>query len=63
MFYLGGMTLGYFAPPARKTAVRKEGIVSRSSPRDICDARDDEEQHRNEQEWARAFLTPWHLLY
>jgi len=63
MFYLGGMTLGYFAPPTRTTATRKEAIASRPAPREICEACDDEEQHRKEQEWASAFLTPWHLFY
>ncbi|HEV7321272.1 MAG TPA: hypothetical protein VGO04_21940 [Ensifer sp.] len=61
MFYLGGMTLGYLAPPppkamkpVRQTRTDVDTKASDSSTGEECD--------RN-QEWARAFLTPWHLLY
>ncbi|WDZ79925.1 hypothetical protein PWG15_31360 (plasmid) [Ensifer adhaerens] len=58
MFYLGGMTLGYLAPPPPKaTRQSRVEIASASVEKPDC-----EESGRN-QEWARAFLTPWHLLY
>jgi hypothetical protein len=59
MFYLGGMTLGYFAPPQRKTAARKETVAACPSADDDAEERD----RQSQQEWARAFLTPWHLFY
>ncbi|HEV7308131.1 hypothetical protein [Ensifer sp.] len=58
MFYLGGMTLGYLAPPPPK-AIRQKQTDVRPSAAEKADC---EEADRN-QEWARAFLTPWHLLY
>ncbi len=58
MFYLGGMTLGYLAPPPLK-ATRQPRVEVGSAPVEKADC---EESDRN-QEWARAFLTPWHLLY
>ncbi len=62
MFYLGGMTLGYLAPPPPKAVKTKRQAgtdveLATSSDKAECD-----ESDRN-QEWARAFLTPWHLLY
>lgn len=64
MFYLGGMTLGYLAPPARDTAAtkasaRKEAVVRRPANGDATE----ECEREREQEWARAFLAPWHLFY
>jgi hypothetical protein len=58
MFYLGGMTLGYMAPPPPK-ATRQSTVEVGPAPVEKADC---EESDRN-QEWARAFLTPWHLLY
>ncbi|NRP72762.1 hypothetical protein ILFOPFJJ_03661 [Ensifer psoraleae] len=61
MFYLGGMTLGYFEPPAPKAVMRGEKTAS-SLVRGDASAEREREQEQ-EQEWARAFLTPWHLFY
>ncbi|MGO4623237.1 hypothetical protein AB4Z34_26635 [Ensifer sp. 2YAB10] len=58
MFYLGGMTLGYLAPPPPK-ATRQSRVEIAPAPVEKAEY---EESDRN-QEWARAFLTPWHLLY
>ncbi|MGE6781711.1 hypothetical protein ACQKGL_04240 [Ensifer adhaerens] len=66
MFYLGGMTLGYLAPPtpgvvkARRLA-GTDVEVATTADKTACDA--DRNQADGNQEWARAFLTPWHLLY
>ncbi len=60
MFYLGGMTLGYLEPPAPR------GVAKPTKPRIELAARETEDDDRGrerEQEWARAFLTPWHLFY
>ena len=58
MFYHGGMTLGYFTPPAKpEKQIRVEKPSSRSNDNaiDVEPARVDE--------LNRAFLTPWHLFY
>ncbi len=67
MFYLGGMTLGYLAPPPPKAAKAKRRAgadveVATAADRTACEDADRNQADRN-QEWARAFLTPWHLLY
>ncbi|MBP1883874.1 hypothetical protein [Sinorhizobium mexicanum] len=59
MFYLGGMTLGYFEPPVSKAPVRNEKAASNAVRVDVAAEREREQ----EQEWARAFVTPWHLFY
>lgn len=59
MFYLGGMTLGYLQPPAPKTARRP--IPDKSA--DPAEAVAGKDRGDRDQEWAYAFLTPWHLLY
>ncbi|MCA1444411.1 hypothetical protein I6F07_30335 [Ensifer sp. IC4062] len=59
MFYLGGMTLGYFEPPAPKAVMRNEKAASDVVRGDVSAEREREQ----EQKWARAFLTPWHLFY
>jgi len=58
MFYLGGMTLGYLAPPPPKAA-RQSRVEIEPAPVEKSDC----EESDRDQEWARAFLTPWHLLY
>jgi hypothetical protein len=58
MFYHGGMTLGYFTPPAKpEKSIRIEKQSMRSN-----DSAVDVEPSRVE-ELSRAFLTPWHLFY
>ncbi|MBB4184751.1 hypothetical protein [Sinorhizobium terangae] len=59
MFYLGGMTLGYFEPPVPKAFLRDKKVASTVVRNDVSA----EHERDQEQEWARAFLTPWHLLY
>ncbi|OCP35474.1 hypothetical protein [Ensifer sp. LC163] len=59
MFYLGGMTLGYLEPPAPKAVVQSVKPRIELTPREPAN---DLERERD-QEWARAFLTPWHLFY
>ncbi|WP_331376406.1 hypothetical protein [Sinorhizobium chiapasense] len=59
MFYLGGMTLGYFEPPVSKAVMRNEKAACNVARGDVSAEREREQ----EQEWARAFLTPWHLFY
>ncbi|MEI2297053.1 hypothetical protein [Ensifer sp. MJa1] len=58
MSYFGGMTLGYLAPPAPKATLKpaKTEAVANVKANDNDDADRD-------QEWARAFMTPWHLFY
>lgn len=58
MSYFGGMTLGYLAPPAPKVALKPAKV----EPVIDVKAAESDEADRN-QEWARAFLTPWHLFY
>ncbi|WP_043615202.1 hypothetical protein [Ensifer sp. ZNC0028] len=63
MFYLGGMTLGYLEPPPplpKAIKAKRQPEVDVAST--TLDTAACEESDRN-QEWARAFLTPWHLLY
>ncbi len=59
MFYLGGMTLGYFVPPAPKPRTLKEAAKTASTDREATQDREPE----CEQPWARAFVAPWHLFY
>lgn len=59
MFYLGGLTIGYFEPPGPKKMMRNEKAASKVVRGDGSAEREREQ----EQEWARAFLTPWHLFY
>ncbi|THK37903.1 hypothetical protein EHS39_12735 [Ensifer sp. MPMI2T] len=59
MFYLGGMTLGYFEPPVSKSVIRNEKAASNVVRGDVSAEREREQ----EQEGARAFLTPWHLFF
>ncbi|OCP00494.1 hypothetical protein BC374_05210 [Ensifer sp. LC13] len=61
MFYLGGMTLGYLAPPPPKAtkAIRQPRTEVEPTTADNAAC----EESDRDQEWARAFLTPWHLLY
>ncbi|CAN7697343.1 MULTISPECIES: hypothetical protein [Ensifer] len=59
MFYLGGMTLGYLEPPAPKAVVQSVKPRIELTPHEPADDRERE----RDQEWARAFLTPWHLFY
>ncbi len=62
MFYHGGMTLGYFTPPAvKEKKVKTFDFLSfygkkQAQPNTVEDREYDEAL-------ARAFITPWHLFY
>ena len=58
MFYHGGMTLGYFTPPAKPEKQSR----AEKSPQYGNDSAIDVEPSRAD-ELNRAFLTPWHLFY
>lgn len=62
MFYLGGMTLGYLVPPPR-TGVPRKPAVSKEPANDRPDRENAPGDGERDQEWARAFLAPWHLFY
>ncbi|AGG71048.1 hypothetical protein [Sinorhizobium meliloti] len=62
MFYLGGMTLGYLVPPPR-TGVAPKPAVSKEPANDRPDRENAPGDGERDQEWARAFLAPWHLFY
>ncbi|MDX0440240.1 hypothetical protein [Sinorhizobium medicae] len=62
MFYLGGMTLGYLVPPVRGSAARKTAAIDK--PAEVSPGRERAPSDgERDQEWARAFLGPWHLFY
>ncbi|MDX1122826.1 hypothetical protein CN186_22645 [Sinorhizobium medicae] len=62
MFYLGGMTLGYLVPPVRGSAARKAAAIDKQAEVSPCRETAPSDGERD-QEWARAFLGPWHLFY
>ncbi|MFB2551953.1 hypothetical protein [Ensifer soli] len=60
MFYLGGMSLGYFTAPLKrgKTHAPEDRTVREARPE-----RTETVDREREIEFERAFMTPWHLFY
>lgn len=60
MFHLGGLSLGYFTPPAKPEKKAASSADQQAKQR----ANDwDEDSEDRREELARAFMTPWHLFY
>ncbi|WP_018238491.1 hypothetical protein [Ensifer sp. BR816] len=59
MFYLGGMTLGYFTPPTPKPRAGKDMPEAPPTDREAVE----DCQPECEEPSVRAFVAPRHLFY